>query len=273
MIKINVLADVEAAINNIDKLQKQTNDKLNKMAAQGSSAFNSLGKAAVYLNQGLELVNKGFSFFTKAVSAGVKASVDQEEAINDMNQAMRASGTFTNKASQEIQDFSAVMQKNSVFAGEVILKASALGVTLGKLEGQQLKDATLAAANMASALGIDLDSAMQKIVKSSIDGGTGLKKFGIAVEKGVTGADTLTNAITKINEQFAGAAASKILTYKGAVDQAKNTFGDMLEKIGEFITKNPLVVKIVNIANAAFQKMADVIGSFSPQPLNDLVSK
>lgn len=273
MIKINVLADVETAINGIAKLQKETNDKLSKMASQGKSSFDALGKATVYLNQGLELVGKGFTFFSKTLSAGIKASVQQEEAINDLNAAMRASGTFTNAASQDLQKFSSSLQKNSTIGDEVILKTAALGISLGKLSGQQLKDATLAAANMSSALGISLDSAMQKIVKSAIDGGTGLRRFGISIEKGATESITLANAIARVNTQFAGAAASKVETYKGALDQANNAYGDMLEKIGEFVTRNPLVVKVINIASKAFDQIAEIISKFSPQPFNDLAAK
>ncbi len=272
MIKIDIAATINSALNAIKNFQQQTNKTLDTMANQGKSAFDTIGKATVFLNQGLELAGKAFGAFNEVVAAGIAASVQQEEAINDLNQAMKSSGTFTNKASEEIQNFSSYMQKNSTFADEVILKTSALGVTLGKLSGQQLKDAILAAANMASALGIDLDSAMQRIVKSSIDGGAGLRKYGISVEKGATGSLTLANAIEKINDQFSGAAASKVATYKGALDQANNAYGDMLEKVGEFVTRNPLVVKMINIASKAFDEVAAIIGKFSPAPFNNLVA-
>lgn len=273
MIKIDVLANINDAVSSINNFQKQSSKSLETLAKQGKSSFDTLGSAVVVLNQGLELVSKGFNFFSKVVSAGVKASVEQEEAINDLNAAMKASGTFTNAASQDLQNFSSSLQKNSTIGDEVILKTAALGVSLGKLSGQQLKDATLAAANLSSALGISLDSAMQKIVKSSIDGGTGLRRYGIAIEKGATDSVTLANAIDKVNTQFAGAAASKVQTYKGALDQANNAYGDMLEKIGEFVTRNPLVVKVINIASKAFDQIAEVISKFSPQPFNDLAAK
>ncbi len=273
MIKIDVLANINDAVSSINNFQKQSSKSLETLAKQGKSSFDTLGSAVVVLNQGLELVSKGFNFFSKVVSAGVKASVQQEEAINDLNAAMKASGTFTNAASQDLQNFSSSLQKNSTIGDEVILKTAALGISLGKLTGQQLKDATLAAANLSSALGISLDSAMQKIVKSSVDGGTGLRRFGIVVEKGATESITLANAIDKVNTQFAGAAASKVQTYKGALDQANNAYGDMLEKIGEFVTRNPLVVKVINIASKAFDEISAIIGKFSPQPFNDLAAK
>jgi hypothetical protein len=47
----------------------------------------------------------------------------------------------------------------------------------------------------------------------------------------------------------------------------------MLEKIGEFVTRNPLVVKVINIASKAFDEISAIIGKFSPQPFNDLAAK
>lgn len=272
MIKIDVLADIDKAVKSIETFQKQTTSAVQKISSQGSSAFNTLGKTVVYFNQGLELASKGFRLLSGVFSEGIKAAIGQEEAINDLNAAMISTGTYSYKASKEMQSFSSEMQKVSVYGDEVVLKASALGVQLAKLSGQELKEATLAAMNLSSALGIDLESAMQKIAKSGIDGGTGLKRYGIEVEKGATSSITLSNAIAKVNEQFTGVAASKINTYKGAITQAENAWGDLLEIVGGWITNNPLVIKSINIISDGFVKMGSVLGSINGNVFNDLIA-
>ena len=272
MIKIDILAEINSALAGIKTFQEKSNKLLDTMAKQGKSSFDTLVKATVFLNQGLELAGKAYNAFSGVVSAGIKASIQQEEAINDLNQALRSTGQLTAATSQDFQAFASSLQKTTTFGDEVTLKAAALGIQLGNLSGQQLKDATLASANLASALGIDLETAMRMITKASIDGGTGLRRYGIAVEKGATDSLTLSNAIAKVNEQFGGAAASKVNTYKGALTQANNSYGDMLEKIGDFIVKNPLVTKVINIASKAFNELEKIIAGLDPAPFNRLVA-
>lgn len=273
MIKIDILAEIQAGLAAIKSFQEKSNKLLSEMAKQGQSSFDTLTKSVVLLNQGLELGGKAWRAVSGTINEAVKSSIAQEEAINDLNQALRSNGKLTQASSDDLQKFSSALEKNSIFADEVILKASALGAQLGNLSGQQLKDATLAAANLASALGISLDSAMQKIIKSGVDGGTGLKRFGIVVEKGATNAITLANAIGKINDQFGGSALSKTETYAGALAKAGNSYDNLLESIGNFIVKNPLVVKIINIAAKAFGELEAIISKLDPAPINNLVAK
>ena len=272
MLKIEILADINEAVKSITEFQKKSTESLSKMAKAGTSAFDTIGKSMVYFNQGLELAGKGFKILESAFTAGIKASIEQEESLNDLNTALKASGAYSDQASRDIQSFASELQKTSSFGDDAIIKTAALGANLAQLSGQQLKDATLAAANLASALGIDLESAMTKIAKSAVDGGQGLKRYGIQVEKGATDSLSLANAIAKVNEQFAGAAASKVNTYQGAITQANNAWGDLLEIVGGWITYNPLVIKSINIINDAIVRMQSVLGQIDGNVFNDFIS-
>lgn len=250
-----VTFDLELAVKGFDQNLKKVDHSLNtfhkgfKTQAKSSSAAwasfaGNLGANAVAF-AGRALMNLVGSIGDIGKQAIENAAI-QEDAINDLNTALKGTGTFSEKASQDMQDFASSLQQTSIFGDEALLKTAALGAQMAKLSGEELKGATQAAADMASALGIGLDSAMTLIAKSATDGGSGLKRYGVEVEKGKNKTETLSNAIAALGEKFGGAALGKINTYQGAITQASNSYGDMLESVGQVITQSPIVISLVS---------------------------
>ncbi len=246
-------AQAVSGLNKIDKSVKAVGKQVSTMKL----ALANVAGAAII--GGFKLLAKGIGEFISVMSESIDLARIQEDAINDLNTALKSSGQFSIEASEDLQKYASSLQQTSIYGDEAILKAQALGVSMAQLSGQELKDATLAAANMASAIGVDLNTAMRMLAKSASDGGSGLKRYGIVVEKGKDESESLANAIAKVNEQFSGAALGKIKTYGGAIQQAKNSFGDMQEELGFIVTKSPVVIGIINQLNKAWVLMGDYI--------------
>ena len=274
-----VTFDLSLAVKGFNQNLKKVDGKLNNFhkdfKSQAKSSSNAWSSFAGNLAaNAVSFAAKGLSNLIAGMGDLARESIElagiQEAAINDLEVALKGAGSFSRKASKDFQDFASSLQQTSIFGDEAILSTAALGVQMAKLSGDQLKSATLAAANMASALNIDLNTAMTLVAKSTTDNGSGLKRYGVVVEKGATQQETLANAIQSVNDKFSGAALGKINTYEGAIQQASNSYGDMLEEIGFVITKSPVMIDLIKNASKQFVEFGKFVSENKDQ-ISDFV--
>jgi hypothetical protein len=259
-VNIDINLAVKKALSDLKKTEKQT-----KKTSEG---FSTLGKSVIVVNQAFALGQKVLGALSGAFSTVTDAAQVQEDAINELDFALRSAGETSDRASNDFQAFASSLQKVTTFGDEATISAGALFVQLTKVTGDGLKNGIIAAQNLSAALGIDLKTSVRLLAKSVEDGGSGLKRYNVSVEKGKTSAETLANATAAVNEQFSGVARSKIETYSGATTQASNAYGDLLEEIGFFITKNPAVIEAINSTTKAFEGLGSFVkgirDKFSP---------
>jgi hypothetical protein len=186
------------------------------------------------------------------VAKSVQAFRVQELAVNRLNNAMINAGDFTLEASKDMQKFASSLQDVSTFGDEVIIGQLAIAKTFGTTN-EEAKKLVTAATRLSAATGMTLDSAVLNLGKSL---------GGLAGELGerVTDIRTLT-----AEELKAGAAIDLVINkYEGAneamaaglggVDQLKNAFGDLMEKVGE---KFAPAIGFVTLKLKEFLKEAD----------------
>jgi len=178
----------------------------------------------------------------RLISQSIDLAKRQEDAINSLNVALQITGKFSAAASQQIQDLASDIQKSTRFGDEELLETASLIQQLGNLTVKDLGEATRVTADFAAALRIDLRSAATLVGKAAAGEIGSFSRYGVVIQKGKTNAETFANTLTKLNTKFGGAAAGQVNTFSGAVDQLGNTFGDTLEEVGFFITKNQALV-------------------------------
>ena len=196
-----------------------------------SKGIGSIAAQLAILKQGASAVTAVFSYLTGILKANLDAYGEQETAISKLNQALKNQGIESKAVTQDLVDFSEQLQKNSVYADEVILGAMALGTTFG-LTGDRLKQTTQAALDMSTALNIDLKTTMLLLGKAAV-GETGtLSRYGIIIADNVPKAEKFSAALEQVNKRFGGSAAAQMATYQGMSAALKNTFGELAETIG-----------------------------------------
>jgi len=253
------MASVDIDINVIAKKALSSLQNLEKQAERNNSGFNSLGKSIIVFNQGLALAGKAYRTLSSLFNTVKGAAQVQEDAVNALNIALADTTDNVGEASERFQKFASELQKTTKYGDEVTIQAGAMLTQLTKLTGQGLENGIVAAQNMASAIGVDLNTAVRLIAKSMEDGGSGLKRYNVAVEQGANKSDTLANAINAVNSKFGGAAQGQINTYSGATQQLSNAFGDVLENVGMIITKNPEVIEAIKSTTIVFEKLGNYI--------------
>jgi hypothetical protein len=233
---------------------------LEAQAQKNNSVFNTLGKGAVFLNQGFQLISSATQKLTGIFSGCIDAAIEQENAVNELTTALKGAGITGVRSSQELQLLAAELQKTTTFSDETTLSAISLYVQLNKTS-IGIKEAVIAAQNLSARFGTDLNSAMLKIIKSSEDGGAALKRYGIVITEGATKAETMANAAEAVNNKIGGTAASKVNTYSGAIIQAKNAWSDLLEGVGTYITTNPQIITAIKTTTDLLIKLATIMAS------------
>jgi hypothetical protein len=223
------------------KIEKESGKAGEKSGKQFSKKFEN---ETINISDGLKnsLKGLGLAIFGAGVGRLISQSIDlakrQEDAINGLNVALQITGKFSAQASQQIQDLASDIQKSTRFGDEELLETASLIQQLGNLTVKDLGEATRVTADFAAALRIDLRSAATLVGKAAAGEIGSFSRYGVIIEKGKNNAETFANTLTKLNTKFGGAAAGQVNTFSGAVDQLSNTFGDTLEEVGFFITKN-----------------------------------
>lgn len=249
-IELEILAATKSAEKNIKDFEKTASTHLKKI--EGSfGLIKTAAIAAVGFLAGREVIN----FFKESI----QAASEQEDAINDLNIALKLSGQYSNDLSNSLVGLANELQATTKYEDDAVIKTSAMIQTLGRLSGEGLQRATKDAVDLSAALGIDLTTAATMVGKAAQGEIGSLKRYGIAIQEGKTDAETFTNTLKRLEAQFGGAAAAQVNTYSGSIARLKNTWSDFKETVGGFITGNKLLPKFFNLVKSNIEKLTSVL--------------
>lgn len=238
----------------VNDFAKNTEDGMKK-AGGAFDVFAGVVSGEAVIGAFKELASAAAEFFKVLITDGIKAAQEQEDAINRLNQALVASGEYSKETSADMVEFAGALQKTTKFADETILGASALIQSLGQLDKEGLKGATKAAIDLSAALGIDLNHAALLVGKAATGEVGSFTRYGLAIEKGTTDAQTFANTLAAINSKFGGAASSQIKTFSGSIAQLANSFNDVQEEIGNAFIKNQSLVNVLHVVGQVIQEV------------------
>lgn len=244
--------------NNAEKVGKAVQQGLSAGFVDGFSQ--SVGNATKKLAL-LATAAFGLNSLKNFLSDSVKQAIESENAINKFNQALSRTGQFTKEFSSSFEEYAKSLQQTTKYSDDAIISNAALLQTIGTLTQSQLKPATKAAIDLASAYGISLEQAFETVGKAAQGQVGALGRLGIEVKKGVNDAETFANALKLIQSRVGGAAGAEVNTYAGAIARAGNAFDDLKESIGKVITENPQVIKLINIIGGAFSNLSNQVRS------------
>ena len=167
----------------------------------------------------------------------IEAANKQEDAVKSLDAALAGLGPAADTVSESLQRQASALQDVTRYGDEAIIQAQAYLATLG-VQADQIPQATQATLDLAAALGISLESAARNVGKT-VGGFAGELGEVIPELKDLdTAALRAGDGITLLAEKFAGRAKADAETFGGTLDQLKNSFGDLQERLGESITKS-----------------------------------
>lgn len=157
------------------------------------------------------------------------------------------------------------LQSRTTLGDETIIEQQAYLASLGLTE-KQIGDTIEAAAQLSTALNMDLGSAVKNLAKT-YGGMTGELGEGIPALKNLTKEQLQAgDAIKYVNDNYKGFAETAAQTGAGSLIQLKNTIGDIAEQFGVILL--PALQKIV----AKLRDFAQWLQNLSPGWRNAIVS-
>lgn len=257
--------DLQSNIDNLTKEISKFGDQATKSLSSVESSFNALkviGGAVAGVFAGRALIN--------GISAITDAAAVQEQAVQQLNTALALSGELSEENSQRFQDFASELQANSTIGDELTLSMIGLTKSFGA-SNEQAELILQTAADLSAVTGQTLESSVRNLSKTlgGLKGELGETQpelAGLTKEQLQAG-----DAITILNQKFAGASKALTKTFSGAVTQASNSFGDFQEQLGAAIVDNPAVVAALNTITESLNDLGPIVQGTGKSFVTDLV--
>jgi len=267
-VSVEITLEEKAALKALTQLTKEvqkTEDGMTRMGKKGEESLGLIGQAGQGAGNAFKSIVGGVTVANLASSAiigtanaikdfvtgSINAAIEQENAINKMNQALKASGDFSFRASADFLNFASKMQQVSIYGDEVVVSQIAVAKSFGA-SNEQAKQLVQAAANLSATFGGSLESNVEKLGKT-FSGSAGRLAQYIPELKNLTEAQLKSgDAFDVVNSKFAGAASNELNTYQGKVTSAANAFSDLQEEMGRFVIENGYVGAAIDLAKTSF---------------------
>tara|TARA_R110002020_G_scaffold221997_1_gene430287 strand:+ start:4183 stop:6135 length:1953 start_codon:yes stop_codon:yes gene_type:complete len=183
-----------------------------------------LGGSFAVLRSKMLLASFGAGLFGASIGRLTKLYGEQEQAEKKLETAL-------GRRSNALMAFASAQQKVTAFGDEETLVAMSLVGAYTDNE-KAIARITKASMDLASAKGMDLNSAIDLVSKSIFSSTNAMSRYGIEI-KGTQGTvERLESATENISQLYGGQAFAQAETFNGAMIQMRNAVGDTGEVLG-----------------------------------------
>jgi hypothetical protein len=251
-LRLQIKAEVADAVGKLKQYERQT-----KATADQNTSLSKTFAAMRDVMQGPiaagKMVAGELSKIAKFAGELYDAWGVAEQAGIVFNQAIKDSGTISAAGGQRLKAYASELQKVSIYGDEGTVAIMGNLAAMGKSE-DQIKELISAAADYASATGIDLDTAVKQL-NSTLQGNVGVLGRQNSAVKALT-TEQLKNgdAIKVIAEQYKGMAEAVGGSAAGGKISLTNAFGDLKEEMGSMVADT--IKPVQNAMTEMFSKMA-----------------
>lgn len=186
-----------------------------------------------------------------AANEFVGAFAEEETAVKKLQTALDAQGTTG--AMEQYRALATQFQNTTRFSDDLVTSMEAMLVQVGNILPKDMEAALTASANLATGLGIPLQTATMLVAKAFGQGGEQLGKLKALLGDTVPKGADMAQVMEAINAKFGGQAASDLDTYAGRMAQVNNKISDFKEKVGELLVTGltPLLNAFGNLPQSA----------------------
>lgn len=248
---------------------KKSVDIIVKAKDKASGKFRKVGRSATSMGSMIKRAGAAAAayFGARAIkdfaTSSLAAFGRQEQAVKGLSDALDLLGAGGQSTMEGMKQFAASIQKQTVIGDEAVMELAALGASLGRLSGQSLKDATVAAIGLSKRMGVDVVSAMRLVSRAAIGDTSTLTRYGIKLSETLSPQEKF-NQLLKMGAESFALAKGETETYAGRIKQLGNTWGDMKEKVGK---------AIVPIIEEWLPKLQSWIESITEKDIRNMISR
>lgn len=187
-------------------------------------------KSAVAGIAGFEALRRAFTFAVTEASEAEDAALKLSLALNRLGpDAEAAAAALTKQAN--------ALAATTRFQDDAITSAQTRLASVASSR-EEIESLTVAAADLAAALGISVEDAAAKLATALTSAKNPLKSYGITTDGAAKSSERLASVIDGVAERFGGQAAAAAQTFGGIMARLANQFGEVAESIGGGIIEN-----------------------------------
>lgn len=238
---IDVSVNTKQSSESIRRLEAQFKDLADVMKSSARSAdmatkgFSKFGASVVSINQGLDLVSRGFQVAQRIFDSTVVAFKEAEDGGRKLGIALQQAGDKdVAGALEHFQNFADLMQETTTAEGDHVIQLLALAKATG-VSNTAAEKLAKTAVDLSSATGEDLDSSFKALL-NTMKGSAGAVAAFAPELKNLTEEELKSGkAVDYLAGKFKGFGEAALQTFGGQMAQAKNYLGDIMEEIGHIL--------------------------------------
>ena len=189
----------------------------------------------------------------------VSEAMEAEQATQALASALDQVGLSGARALAPFEALADALAETSKYADKEIKRTEALLLIMGTAP-DRIERTTEATLDLASAFGVDLETAARAVGKA-IQGNTeGLSRFGMVLSKDAIPPGREFEAVLgAIEARVGGRAGKEIQTFSGAAAQLGKAVSGMMESLGKIVTEGGGGLSVIQELSAAFKGMKDFV--------------
>lgn len=215
-------------------------DKLGKTSKTAAGGFKTLAAKVAVGVAAFYAASKALKGVIRWMGDAVDKAAIQEQAEVDLKAALESTGREVAANAEHFKKYASELQSATTSGDEQIISAQTLMLQLTKLDREGIDVATKGAMGLAVVFKQDLSAATTLVAKALAGSFGVLGRYGITVDATLSKEEKRAQLLEKLLVLFERAKA-KTGTYRGAVEQLSNVYGDLKEIIGDAIIKNEAI--------------------------------
>jgi hypothetical protein len=225
-------------------------------AKDAAAAFGDVRKQSDITKERLD------RFGTAALGAGVaiagglafavKEFVEADTQSRKLDNSIKNSTNSFSRGGDAVRELTTELQNLSGADGDALVGASALAVQWGLTESQ-ISSLLPLVNDLSLKMGVDVNSAMKAVLKSTDGSSTALRKMGIDVDAAKIAADPFGATMDALKGSVQGFGAEVGATSAGQLNILKQQLGDLVEAVGggALDVFGPVISGLTNFINGA----------------------
>jgi phage-related protein len=257
-------------------------DRLNKKTKESGGFFqNLLSTAAGTFSgmMGVQSVTDTVGFLKDQLVDSVQAGMEAQQMQAQLAQGIKSTNDASGETVQGLDDLADKYSKVTTFSKTAIEHSEAITLTFTNIGKNVFPQATMAAEDMSTRLGIDLPSAtmlLDKALQDPIKGIAALHRVGVDLSAQQIeqvkhfmavgdAADAQKIILGEVNKEMGGSATAAGQTFAGQLQILQNQLENTKEKIGEALLPvlNQLLQAVMPLAGVVGQVLTGALGGFS----------
>lgn len=181
-----------------------------------------------------ETARQGIAALSRFVTDSVEAYAAAETATTRVATALAAQGAPVELNVRAFQALARQLELTTKYEDDALLSAMGFATQLGILP-TEMQPVMQGALDLASGLGIDLESALRMIVRANDESVAAFSRVGISLDQAKVKAEGLPYILAAIRQHVGGQAAAEVETLAGRTDQLGNAWGNFKEAVGQVL--------------------------------------